>query len=42
MGYLGEGKYKVSENGKLTKCYKVWRNMLERCYDKKYHEKRPT
>ena len=42
IGYIGEGKYKVSENGKLTKCYKVWRNMLERCYDKKYHEKRPT
>ena len=42
VGYLGEGKYKSKENGKITKCYKVWQSMLERCYDDKYKEKYPT
>ena len=40
-GYLGEGKYKVSENGKDTKCYKTWNHMLERCYNEKYKKKNP-
>ena len=42
IGYLGEGKYKSSKNGKPTKVYGVWNNMLERCYDKKYQQKHPT
>ena len=42
IGYLGEGKYKMSENGKKTKCYNTWHNMLERCYNPKYQEKYPT
>ena len=42
VGYLGEGKYKVTENGKQTKCYKVWHDMFRRCYDKKYKEKHLT
>jgi hypothetical protein len=41
-GYLGEGKYKMSENGKNTKCYEVWCKMLQRCYDEKLHEKYST
>lgn len=41
-GYLGEGKYKVSENKKLTKCYSAWNGMLRRCYDNKYKEKHLT
>lgn len=41
-GYLGEGKYKVKENGKKTKCYNAWNNMLQRCYDAKYHKRYPT
>ena len=41
-GYLGEGKYKMSENGKNTDKYVIWYNMLKRCYDSKYHEKEPT
>lgn len=28
IGYIGEGKYKSKENGKLTKCYVVWCSML--------------
>lgn len=42
VGYLGEGKYKVSENGKLTRVYRTWYKMLKRCYDEKCQEKHPT
>ena len=42
VGYLGEGKYKVSENGKKTKVYKTWHHMLTRCYDPKLHERFST
>ncbi len=42
VGYLGDGKYKVKENGKTTKCYKTWHSMLERCYDDNFKEKYPT
>lgn len=42
VAYIGEGKYKVSENCKNTKCYDAWHDMLKRCYDYKFHEKRPT
>ena len=42
IGYLGEGKYKSRENGKITRVYRVWHNMLTRCYNEKYHEKQPT
>lgn len=42
VGYIGEGKYKMSENRKLTKCYNAWHDMLKRCYSEKLHEKYPT
>ena len=43
IGFIGKGKYKAyDENGKLTKCYRTWHHMLERCYDPKFHEKEPT
>lgn len=32
VGYLGEGEYKVSENGKQTLYYRTWKGMLRRCY----------
>ena len=41
-GYLGEGKYKVKENGKHTKEYNIYHDMLKRCYNPKFHTKRPT
>ena len=31
-----------TENGKRTKCYKTWGEMIRRCYDNKYHIRRPT
>ena len=42
IGYTGVGIYKISENKKLTKCYICWNNMLKRCYDPYYLNKRPT
>lgn len=42
VGYLGEGDYKVRENGKITRVYTTWHSMLNRCYDDKFHEKNPT
>lgn len=42
IGYLGEGKYKVSENGESTRVYKTWKGVLMRCYYSKYHEKEST
>ena len=42
VGYLGEGEYKTKENGKLTRVYETWCNMIRRCYDEKIHKKRPT
>ena len=41
-GYLGEGKYKTRENGKITDEYDIWHDMLKRCYDPKYQKKKPT
>lgn len=42
VGYIEVGKYKVSENGKHTKAYTIWHNMLMRCYDPYYINKYPT
>lgn len=42
IGYLGEGKYKTKENGKSTRVYNTWHNMLMRCYSDKYQDKQPT
>ena len=42
VGYLGEGKYKVLENDKITDEYVIWYAMLQRCYDPKFQEKHST
>lgn len=43
VGFIGKGRFKpCDENGKLTKCYKVWVSMLKRCYCSKYQEKNPS
>ena len=42
VGYLGEGKYTATENGKKTDKYKIYYSMLQRCYDPKHQERYPT
>ena len=42
VGCLGEGDFKTGTNGKHTKEYRLWKSMLERCYNDKSLEKRPT
>lgn len=49
-GYVGIGKYKPSIVGKIynsghnvmSRIYDVWNGMLERCYDPKYQQNKPT
>lgn len=42
IGYVGEGEYKMSKNGRSTRVYDTWYNMLMRCYSEKTHKKQPT
>jgi hypothetical protein len=42
IGFFGDGEYKTRENGKNTKVYNAWTNMLERCYDEKFQARNPT
>ena len=42
IGYLGEGKYKAFENGRDTDEYKIYYQMIRRCYDSKLHERYST
>jgi hypothetical protein len=42
IGYLGEGKYKSRENGKITNQYNTWHSMFNRCYNEKNHLKFPS
>ena len=41
VGIIGT-KYPVSEGGRDTKDYALWKRMLERCYSDSYQKKRPT
>ena len=41
-GCVGESKYKMSEKDKNKKEFRIWYNMLKRCYDPKYQEEKPT
>ena len=44
VGYLGllDNGVKTKVNGKLTREYQLWKTMIYRCYDEKYHEKQAT
>jgi hypothetical protein len=42
IGYIGQGEYKPSINGKNTKVYNMFSNMIERCYNEKIQEKYTT
>ena len=41
IGIVGT-KYPISEGGVLTKEYKLWCGMLQRCYSDSYQKQRPT
>ena len=41
VGVIGD-KYPSKVNGVFTKEYKLWKNMLERCYSNTYKKHRPT
>jgi hypothetical protein len=42
VGYIGEGKYKVSIHGKHTPEYDRWKGILRRCYSEKERFKNLT
>ena len=42
VGYLGVGEYKTMVKTVRTKDYLVWRTMIMRCYDERYHKTQPT
>ena len=43
IGYLGGNLgLKTSYNGKKCNIYYAWKNMLERCYNEKFHQRQPT
>lgn len=42
IGYLGEGIFTTRIDGRLTKAYKVWASMLNRCYNPSRLKKYPT
>ena len=41
VGIVGE-KYKTWIDGKALKQYVIWKGVLERCFDKRFHKKQPT
>lgn len=42
VGHLGIGEYKAYLNGKKTKVYVLWDNIIKRCYNPIVHAKYPT
>lgn len=41
-GYIGVGKYKTKENGKMSKCYMSWFNLLHRALGEEIKQKYQT
>jgi hypothetical protein len=42
VGYFGEGEYKGRINGKLSKVYNTWVQMIHRCYSEYLQKKQPA
>jgi len=42
IGYVGIGKFKTAINYKMTIGYKIWKSMIQRCYEPYCINKQPT
>jgi hypothetical protein len=42
VGYIGIGEYTIRQNGKVSKYYILWKNMLQRCYCPKFKKTHTT
>ena len=42
VGFNSKRKHIARANGRNTKVYQTWRNMLSRCYDKDFQKQQPT
>lgn len=42
VGFFGVGNFKATCKGRNTTAYNKWLRMIQRCYDKTYHDKSPT
>lgn len=42
IGYLGEGKYKSVENGKVSIQYQTWLSIFKRCYSESFQKRQPA
>ncbi|AAW67498.1 hypothetical protein [Listonella phage phiHSIC] len=42
VGFIGDGMYQPTVNGKMSKVYSCWNSMLGRCYDENLRHKHPT
>uniref|UniRef100_UPI0040480E0A hypothetical protein n=1 Tax=Rheinheimera sp. TaxID=1869214 RepID=UPI0040480E0A len=42
VGYIGDGSFRPSFNGKHSDAYRRWSSMLARCYSAKYQKKFPS
>ncbi len=42
VGYIGDGIHKSMVDNKATKEYRIWHHMLQRCYDVRTEDARPT
>jgi hypothetical protein len=41
-GVVGDGEHKPYENGRLTRVYVTWSNIIARCYDENRQERQPA
>ena len=41
-GYIGEGPYKKFVDGEITKCYRTWSGMINRCYNNNQSHDNPS
>lgn len=42
VGFMGEGRFRSHDNGKMTPAYQLWSSILRRCYSEEYLKRRPN